>query len=268
LTALFKDCFADSFHKFFGRPNRQLRISSNRRLKASDLTRHVIRVQSSAHKVRGINGKTRSIKKPASDEHRTRRDPHTFHKFPTIDGQVPIQEFNKLQNFIRITSDDRMHHFSEKTQKNLIAPVQKIEAGVEKDPVVVPILIVDSMLPDVVRSVGKSTIRGRQIPEPIQSIKESGLVEISAPWNLRQSEFVDDGPSCYFRYCPYNIWDFVGHRLSPRSVPGTQSRTRIELLQFAQIVRISALILRGTTELTSPANDEVVSDRQLQVFYS
>jgi len=54
-----------------------------------------------------------------------------------------------------------MKHFAEKSEEDLILASQKIEAGVVKYPIIIPVIVVHTVLPDIAIGARKAVIARR-----------------------------------------------------------------------------------------------------------
>jgi hypothetical protein len=71
--------------------------------------------------------------------------------------------------------------FAEEAEEDLIVSVQEVESRIMKDPVIVPIVVVDSVLPDIAGSVFTPAVIGRKAGKDEQPRKKPRLVQTAAP---------------------------------------------------------------------------------------
>jgi hypothetical protein len=88
-----------------------------------------------------------------------------------------------------------MKHFAEKAEKHFFVRSEKIESSIVVYPVVWPIVIVNSVLPDVPGYVAESAIAGRQTLKVEDSAEKFDFVESPTPRCSFDSEAIKDVPT-------------------------------------------------------------------------
>jgi hypothetical protein len=80
----------------------------------------------------------------------------------------------------------------EEREQHLVGPVRELEARVGEDPVVVPVEVVDPVLPDVAARRLEPVVSGRQRLEVVDPCEEVDLVESSPPRAAFGADVVED----------------------------------------------------------------------------
>jgi len=104
-----------------------------------------------------------------------------------------------------------MDDLAEEAEEGLVISVREIETWIVENPVILPVVVIDPVLPDVTCSVLEASIRrgkARQIKEPGE---ETRLLEAAAPVDSLDLDGVDNVP-------PSDLGDSHGSGLPPRGL--------------------------------------------------
>ena len=107
-----------------------------------------------------------------------------------------------------------MDHLAEEREEPIIDAAEEVKPRIAVDPVVVPVMVIDAVLVDVLGCRPEPVVRRRHLRDAPHPLQERDLVETPPPVDLLGSEHVDDVPARFARHRPCGEGILDEHRTS------------------------------------------------------
>src|SRR5450830_810373 len=112
------------------------------------------------------------------------RHPSLLDELEAVILQILVEHLQDALNLSWVGANYRMQGLAEEAEECLVVAGSQVEEAIVEDPVVVPVEVVDSMLPDVASCVSESMVRRRHRRQVEYPREEARFFQTAIPIHL------------------------------------------------------------------------------------